>query len=80
MDRDQRLPASIRRDAQGLRGHSRAQRLLIIHDCSYQVSADFKKFAFPPSRSWTIAFGSLVHRTLDDLHEHLIARKESLHG
>jgi len=101
---------------------SRAQRLLIIHDCAYQVSADFKKFveslpllseldfdgleaerkaetalpkaysftgdfnfyrqcpmqyqifkkfAFPPSRSQTMAFGSLVHQTLDDLHEHL---------
>lgn len=110
---------------------SRAQRLLIIHDCAYQVSADFKKFveslpllseldfdgleaerkaetalpkaysftgdfnfyrqcpmqyqifkkfAFPPSRSQTMAFGSLVHQTLDDLHEHLIARKESHHA
>jgi DNA helicase-2/ATP-dependent DNA helicase PcrA len=41
----------------------------------YQI---FKKFAFP--RSQTMAFGSLVHQTLDDLHEHLTARKESLHG
>ncbi len=110
---------------------SRAQKLLIVHDCSYQVSSEFKKFvaslpvlseldidslkakekheeplpkaysftgdfnfyrqcpmqyqifkkfAFPPSRSQTMAFGSLVHQTLDDLHEHLIARKVSHNG
>lgn len=39
----------------------------------YQV---FKKFDFPPSRAQTMAFGSLVHQTLEDLHEYLISKKE----
>ena len=38
----------------------------------YQI---FKKFAFPPSRSQTMAFGALVHQTLEDLHEYLISKK-----
>lgn len=39
----------------------------------YQI---FKKFGFPPSRSQTMAFGALVHQTIEDLHEHLIAKKQ----
>ncbi len=35
----------------------------------------FKKYGFVPSRSQTMMFGSLVHRTLDDLHQLLIARR-----
>ncbi|MBN2532679.1 MAG: ATP-dependent helicase [Spirochaetales bacterium] len=38
----------------------------------YQI---FRKFAFPPSRSQTMAFGALVHQTLEDLHEYLLSRK-----
>ncbi len=110
---------------------SRAEKLLIIHDASRYISADFqdfvatipnvdqldvtslppsqlnhqnlpksysftgdfnfyrqcplqyqifKKFAFPPSRSQTMAFGALVHQTLEDLHEFLISRKEASRG
>jgi DNA helicase-2/ATP-dependent DNA helicase PcrA len=39
----------------------------------YQI---FRKFAFPPSRSQTMAFGALVHQTIEDLHEYLIAKKK----
>jgi DNA helicase-2/ATP-dependent DNA helicase PcrA len=35
----------------------------------------FRKFDFVPSRSQTMIFGTLVHRTLDDLHNHLIAQR-----
>jgi DNA helicase-2/ATP-dependent DNA helicase PcrA len=35
----------------------------------------FKKYGFVPSRSQTMMFGSLVHRTLDDLHQLLISRR-----
>jgi DNA helicase-2/ATP-dependent DNA helicase PcrA len=36
----------------------------------------FRKYEFAPSRSQTMFFGSLVHQTIDDLHQHLIALKE----
>lgn len=35
----------------------------------------FRKYGFEASRTQTAFFGSLVHRTLDDLHNRLIARK-----
>ena len=35
----------------------------------------FRKYEFVPSRSQTMLFGSLVHRTLEDLHQLLIARR-----
>ncbi len=35
----------------------------------------FRKYGFVPSRSQTMMFGALVHRTLDDLHQLLIARR-----
>lgn len=35
----------------------------------------FRKYGFVPSRSQTMMFGSLVHRTLEDLHQLLIARR-----
>jgi DNA helicase-2/ATP-dependent DNA helicase PcrA len=35
----------------------------------------FRKYGFVPSRSQTMMFGSLVHRTLDDLHQLLISRR-----
>jgi DNA helicase-2/ATP-dependent DNA helicase PcrA len=36
----------------------------------------FRKYGFEASQTRTLFFGSLVHRTLDDLHNHLIARRE----
>lgn len=36
----------------------------------------FRKYGFVPSRSETMLFGSLVHRTLEDLHHELIRRRE----
>lgn len=35
----------------------------------------FRKYGFEGSRTQTAFFGSLIHRTLDDLHNYLIARK-----
>jgi len=35
----------------------------------------FRRYGFVPSRSQTMFFGSLVHKTIDDLHNHLIALK-----
>ena len=35
----------------------------------------FRKFGFAPSRTQTMLFGDLVHRTLEDLHQELIRRR-----
>jgi DNA helicase II / ATP-dependent DNA helicase PcrA len=35
----------------------------------------FKKYGFSPSRSQTMLFGSLVHQTIEDLHQFLIAQR-----
>jgi len=37
----------------------------------------FRKYGFVPARSQMMLFGSLVHHTLEDLHNHLIAQKEN---
>jgi DNA helicase-2/ATP-dependent DNA helicase PcrA len=37
----------------------------------------FRKYGFVPSRSQTMFFGSLLHRTLDDLHHELIRRRQA---
>lgn len=37
----------------------------------------FHRYGLEPSRSQTMLFGSLVHRTLEDLHQHLIAQREA---
>lgn len=35
----------------------------------------FRRYGLEPSRSQTMFFGTLVHRTLEDLHNHFIARR-----
>ena len=35
----------------------------------------FRRFGFAPSRTTTMFFGSLVHQTLEDLHNHLIGQR-----
>ena len=35
----------------------------------------FQRYGFVPSRTQTMMFGSLVHQTLEDLHQYLIARR-----
>ncbi|MDR6405891.1 MULTISPECIES: ATP-dependent helicase [Chryseobacterium] len=40
----------------------------------------FRKYGFVPSRSQTMFFGSLVHNTIEDLHQYLISKKEQNEG
>ena len=47
---------------------------LLYQKCPRQYMI-FRKFDFVPSRSQTMFFGSLVHRTLEDLHHELIQRR-----
>jgi DNA helicase-2/ATP-dependent DNA helicase PcrA len=37
----------------------------------------FRKYGIVPARSQMMLFGSLVHQTLEDLHNYLIAQKEA---
>lgn len=40
----------------------------------------YREYGFVPSRSQTILFGSVVHRTVEDLHNYLIAKNEGTTG
>jgi DNA helicase-2/ATP-dependent DNA helicase PcrA len=59
----------------GPRSYSYTADFLAYKRCPRQYLI-FRKFDFAPSRFQTMLFGSLVHRTLDDLHQFLIARRE----
>ncbi len=48
---------------------------LLYKKCPRQYMV-FRKYGFVPSRAQTMFFGSLVHRTLEDLHLELIRRRE----
>ncbi|MBY0596490.1 ATP-dependent helicase [Bacillus bingmayongensis] len=37
----------------------------------------FKKYGFVPSRSQTMFFGNLIHKTIEDIHNRIISMKES---
>lgn len=47
---------------------------LLYEKCPRQYMI-FRKYGFVPSRSQTMFFGSLVHQTLEDLHQMLISEK-----
>lgn len=46
------------------------------HRCPRQYMI-FRKYGFIPSRSQTMFFGSLVHSTIEDLHQFLISKREN---
>jgi DNA helicase-2/ATP-dependent DNA helicase PcrA len=37
----------------------------------------FGKYGFAPARTQTMFFGSLVHQTIEDLHQYLISKRAS---
>jgi DNA helicase-2/ATP-dependent DNA helicase PcrA len=57
------------------RAYSFTSDFLAYRKCARQYMV-FNRYGFVPSRSQTMLFGSLVHRTLEDLHHELIRRKE----
>jgi len=59
------------------RTYSFTSDFLMYKKCPRQYMI-FRKFGFVPSRAQTMFFGSLVHRTLEDLHHELIRRKEQV--
>jgi len=58
------------------RNYSFTSDYLLYQKCPRQYMF-FNKYGFVASRSQTMFFGSLVHRTLEDLHQHLIAGRHS---
>jgi DNA helicase-2/ATP-dependent DNA helicase PcrA len=68
------LPPSTARDENLPKMYSFTSDYLLYQKCPRQYMI-FRKFGFVPSRSQTMFFGSLVHRTLEDLHHELIRRR-----
>lgn len=57
------------------RNYSYTADYLLFQKCPRQYMI-FRKYGFVPSRSQMQFFGSLVHETIEDLHQFLIAKKE----
>jgi len=64
--KDEKLPQTFSYTADYLQYKKCARQYMI-----------FRKYGFAPSRTQMMFFGSLVHQTLEDLHNHLIAQKEA---
>lgn len=55
--------------------YSYTSDFLLYKKCPRQYMI-FRKYGFVPSRAQMMFFGSLVHRTLEDLHNEIIRRRE----
>jgi DNA helicase-2/ATP-dependent DNA helicase PcrA len=73
------VPAATLKDERLPKSYSYTGDYLRYKQCPRQYMI-FEKYGFVSSRLRTMFFGSLVHRTLDDLHNHLIALREASHG
>jgi DNA helicase-2/ATP-dependent DNA helicase PcrA len=69
----QALPPAQPRDDKPPRAYSYTGDYLLYERCPRQYMI-FRRYKFVPSRSQTQFFGSLVHRTIEDLHHKLINR------
>ena len=58
------------------RNYSYTSDYLLYQTCPRQYML-FRRYGLVPSRSQTMMFGSLVHRTMDDLHQLLIAQRST---
>jgi DNA helicase-2/ATP-dependent DNA helicase PcrA len=68
----QSLPEARQSDKELPKTYSYTGDYLLYKRCPRQYMA-FRKYVFAPARSQTMFFGSLVHQTIDDLHQHLIS-------
>ena len=67
-----KLPMARLAEGAAPRTYSFTADYLLYRRCARQYMI-FRKYDFAPSTTQTQFFGSLVHQTLDDLHQHLIA-------
>jgi len=68
------VPAFKGREDDLPRMYSYTSDFLLYKKCPRQYMI-FRKYGFVPSRAQTMFFGSLVHRTLEDLHHEIIRRR-----
>jgi len=69
------IPRAELRDRDLPKNYSFTGDYLIYLRCPREYMI-FRKYGFAPSTTQTYAFGRLVHETLEDLHQFLIARRE----
>jgi len=68
------VPPSVLDHEDTPRNYSFTADYLVYDRCPRQYMI-FRKYGFVPSRSQTMMFGSLVHQTIEDLHQFLIAHR-----
>jgi DNA helicase II / ATP-dependent DNA helicase PcrA len=69
------VPEAKPDDEETSRNYSYTSDYLLFQKCPRQYLI-YRKFDFVPSRAQTQFFGSLVHKTIEDLHHLLIAQRE----
>ena len=69
------VPPETLEDTELSKNYSYTNDYQLYKRCPRQYMV-FRKYGFAPSRSQTMFFGSLVHQTLEDLHQYLIAERE----
>ncbi len=70
------VPAADAVDDAIPRNYSFTSDYLLYQKCARQYMI-FRKYGFVAAQSQTMFFGSLVHRTLEDLHQRLIAERNA---
>ena len=68
------LPLAAEDDEELPKNYSYTSDYSLYERCPRQYMV-YRKYGFVPSRSQTMMFGSLVHQTLDDLHQYLIDQR-----
>jgi DNA helicase-2/ATP-dependent DNA helicase PcrA len=68
------MPKAELVENQDYRSYSYTGDYLMYKKCPRQYML-FQRYGFVPSRSQTMLFGRLVHATIEDLHQYLIARR-----
>lgn len=68
------LPLAKAPEALAPHNYSYTADYMLYQKCPRQYMI-FRQYGFVASRSQTQMFGSLIHRTLEDLHQYLIARR-----
>jgi DNA helicase-2/ATP-dependent DNA helicase PcrA len=70
------VPAARLEDQELPKSYSYTGDFLLYRRCPRQYML-FKKYGFAPARSLTMFFGSLVHQTIEDLHQRIIDSRKS---
>lgn len=71
------VPAAKEEVDDVIRTYSYTSDFLAYQRCPRQYML-FRKYGFAASRTTVMLFGSLVHETIEDLHNHLIARRQEV--